>query len=85
MTSRRQKSPSDKVEVPDADIMLAQVFRLHCQKRHPMMRFRSRGEHAADHRLHDDSLDHIHKIDAPEDVNKDAGAGEREDTEAAGS
>lgn len=73
MTPRRQKPSSDKVEVPDADSMLIQTFRLHCQKRHPRMRFRSRGEHDADHRLHDDFLDHVHAKEV-----KGAGAGEQD-------
>lgn len=40
--------------------MGAQVFRLHCQKRHPRLGFWSKGEHAADHRLHAETLDHTH-------------------------
>lgn len=75
MASRRQKPTSAKIEVPEADTMLIQVFRLHCQKRHPMLRFRSRGEHEADHRLHGDILDHTHSTDAPpEEEDKDGPA-----------
>lgn len=60
MPPRRQRGKADKVVVPAASEMLAQVFRLHCQTRHPNLRFRARGEHDADHRLHAESLDHTH-------------------------
>ena len=59
--------------VINADDMLLQPFRLHCQTRHAQtMRFRSKGEHMADHRLHQDRLDHVHE----EEVNDVSGAGE---------
>jgi hypothetical protein len=61
MPPRRQKASSDKVRVPAATDMLAQVFRLHCQTRHPGLGFWNRGEHEADHRLREDFLDHIHQ------------------------
>lgn len=65
MPPRRQKPESGRVSIVDADTMLMQQFRLHCQKRHPQMKFWSIGEHIADHRLHDDSLNHIHTKEAP--------------------
>lgn len=55
----RKKQP-EKVEVAPVEPMLLQHFRLHVQNRHPLMRFRTKQEHAADHRLHRDVLDHIH-------------------------
>lgn len=54
------KKKTDKHLVVNAYDMLMQPFRLHCQTRHPRMRFRSRGEHDADHRLHEEELDHVH-------------------------
>lgn len=73
MPSRRQRPRRDRVEVPDAYKMLYQVFRLHCQQRHPMMRLRTREQHALDHSLHDDSIDHIHKEASASDGEQDQG------------
>lgn len=67
-SSRRQIAKADRITVPLARSMLAQPFRLHCQKRHPMMKFWSKGEHEADHRMHDESLDHTHVEEVTEDV-----------------
>jgi hypothetical protein len=33
----------------------------HTGKRHPLIAFVTRGEHKADHRLHQDHLDHVHE------------------------
>lgn len=59
------KKPA-KVTVPPANEMLALPFRLHCQKRHPRLGFWNKGEHAADHRLHGEHLDHVHRESAKE-------------------
>ncbi len=57
----RKKPEPKKERVADAWQMLAMDFVKHCQKRHAVtMRFRTKGEHAADHRLHADQLDHTH-------------------------
>lgn len=61
MPSRRQAAKPGKVKVPEAESMLALTFRLHCQLRHPRLGFWNRGEHAADHRLHPDQMDHEHE------------------------
>jgi hypothetical protein len=55
-----RKKQEEKKRVADAWAMLLQPFRLHCQTRHPNMGFRTRNEHEQDHRLHADTLDHIH-------------------------
>lgn len=48
--------------------MLALPFRQHVQTRHnKTMRFRTKNEHDADHRLHDDVLDHVHSEPRGED------------------
>lgn len=75
MPPRRQTPKPAKIEVPDADRMLLQTFRLHCQTRHPYMRFRTKGEHDADHRLHDNVLDHVH-VRGYEDDDDSAESGE---------
>lgn len=59
MTAKRPVKQEPDLVIPEDD-MLAQAFRLHCQKRHPLLKFWSRGEHAADHRLHQNTLDHVH-------------------------
>jgi hypothetical protein len=71
MPPRRQKASSDKVSVPAASDMLAFVFRLHCQTRHPGLGYWARGEHEADHRLRAAVLDHTHN----EKVSDDDSAG----------
>lgn len=63
-----KKKTTDKELVANAEEMLLQVFRLHAQTRHAQtLRFRSKGEHAADHRLNAERLDHVHeeKADVP--------------------
>jgi hypothetical protein len=75
MPPRRQKSSSGKVTVPAASAMLAQVFRLHCQTRHPGLGFWNRGEHTADHRLRTELLDHVHQ---EVDDDDSAGAGDED-------
>lgn len=40
--------------------MSPDVRMLHVTKRHPLLRFASRGEHDADHRLHPERIDHDH-------------------------
>jgi hypothetical protein len=80
VATRRQAPKRDRVTVPDADSMLAQPFRLHCQLRHPNLGFWSKGEHIADHRLHDDRLDHVHKAkkEVAEDVDGVAEPGQQD-------
>jgi hypothetical protein len=73
MPPRRQKSSSSKVTVPAASDMLAFVFRLHCQTRHPGLGYWARGEHEADHRLRADVLDHIHNEEVSDDDPTGAG------------
>jgi hypothetical protein len=60
MPPRKKPVDPEKVVVDPVEPMLLQQFRLHCQKRHPQMRFRTKQEHAADHRLHRDVLNHTH-------------------------
>ena len=62
MPPRKKPDAPEKVVVDDVEPMLLQQFRLHCQKRHPTMRFRTKQEHAADHRLHADVLNHTHTV-----------------------
>jgi hypothetical protein len=58
---RPEPEPDDRVVVKHVDDMLALPFRQHVQVRHARtMRYRTRTEHEADHRLHDDVLDHTH-------------------------
>lgn len=76
MPPRRQEPKSAKIRVPDVSSMMAQTFRLHCQTRHPNLRFWARGEHEADHRLHHVSIDHIHESVRKDDVS--TGAGEQD-------
>lgn len=47
--------------VADPDDQSIEWIGLHCQKRHPHLRYLTRGEHQADHRLHDFLLDHDHE------------------------
>lgn len=70
MPPRRQKGSATKLEIPDVKGMMAQTFRLHCQIRHPALGFWSRGEHDSDHRLHAETIDHIHtpREEATEDA-----------------
>jgi hypothetical protein len=68
----RKKAEPEKVVVDDVEPMFLQQFRLHCQKRHPQMRFRTKKEHAADHRLHEEALDHIHAVPHSEKEENDA-------------
>ena len=63
----KKSKPQGKQLVIRAEDMLMQPFRLHCQTRHPQMRFRTKGEHEADHRLHEDNLDHVHAEPEPEE------------------
>ncbi len=65
-----RKKPAEKQLVANATTMLLQPFRLHCQTRHPQMRFRTKGEHEADHRLRGDKLDHVHE--KPDNAASDA-------------
>jgi hypothetical protein len=67
---------ADKQLVVNAYDMLLQPFRLHCQTRHAQtMRFRTKNEHEADHRLHDEHLDHVHAVPKSEqEEGEDAGA-----------
>lgn len=70
----RKKQP-ELVEVAPVEPMLLQHFRLHVQNRHPQMRFRTKQEHAADHRLHREVLDHFHteaQSKEEEEANKNA-------------
>ena len=45
----------------DPDGQPAEWLRKHAGKRHPLLRFITRGEHEADHRLHQSWLDHYHE------------------------
>jgi hypothetical protein len=65
MPSKRKAEPAKEV-LPDVEPLLAQPFRAHCNQHHRLtMRMITKGEHAADHRLHADLLDHIHKAPEP--------------------
>jgi hypothetical protein len=66
------KVASEKIEVRSADEMLILDLRQHVQKRHPRMRFITKGEHAADHRLHEDQLDHVHQQPQAEEGEADS-------------
>lgn len=50
-----------KVALADPEGQLAEWLRKHVEKRHGLLRYVTKGEHAADHRLHKDYLDHIHE------------------------
>jgi hypothetical protein len=45
----------------DPDGQPAEWLRLHLGKRHPLLGYWTKGEHAADHRLHPERLDHEHE------------------------
>jgi hypothetical protein len=61
--------------VPSAETMLMQTFGFHCQKRHPHMRLRTRNEHAQDHRLRPEYMDHRHADPEPAEEPADDVAG----------
>ena len=48
------------VKVIMVNRMSPEAKMLHIVKRHPWLRFASRGEHDADHRLHPGRMDHEH-------------------------
>lgn len=52
---------NERVTVTPSEEMTQQILRMHIQKRHARLGFWSRGEHDADHRLHDSQLDHTHQ------------------------
>ena len=56
-----KKAEPAKIVVQAAEDMLILPFRQHVLKRHKFMRFVTKVEHAADHRLHSHMLDHIHE------------------------
>jgi hypothetical protein len=60
MAPRKADKGKEKDLVMPVDEMLILNLRKHIQARHPRMRFRSKGEHEADHRLFPQNLDHIH-------------------------
>jgi hypothetical protein len=60
MAPRKSKETPLPTIVVAADDMFMQNFITHCRQRHERLRFRSKGEHVADHRLHQEFLDHIH-------------------------
>jgi hypothetical protein len=60
------KKEPPKQLVASAEPMLIMYFRQHVLKRHPMMRFVTKQEHTADHRMRGDLLDHTHEV--PEEV-----------------
>jgi hypothetical protein len=66
MATRKPRETPTPVVVDAADDMLMQNFIQHCIVRHKRLRFRSKGEHAADHRLHQSFLDHTHTDMIPE-------------------
>jgi hypothetical protein len=51
----------EKVVLADADGQSREWLGKHIAKRHPLMRFLTRGEHAADHRLFPERQDHTHE------------------------
>jgi hypothetical protein len=68
----KKSRQQDKQLVINVYDMLLQPFRLHCQTRHPQMRFRTKNEHDQDHRLHEDNLDHVHARPKSEQEEEDA-------------
>ena len=50
----------------DPDGQPAEWLRLHIGKRHPLIGFITRGEHAANHRLFQQFLDHVHEVEKAE-------------------
>jgi hypothetical protein len=67
MAPRKSKETPLPTIVDAPDDMLMQNFIQHCVKRHERLRFRSKGEHAADHRLHQEFLNHIHTDMIPQE------------------
>lgn len=59
MTSRRAPEPA-KLELPPVEGMLQLDLRQHCLRYHRGLGFITRVEHAADHRLRDSVIDHVH-------------------------
>jgi hypothetical protein len=49
------------IRVPNAADLSKQLLQLHMGLRHRWVGYRSLGEHEADHRLHADRMDHVHK------------------------
>lgn len=70
-----RKRPSDKTQVASVESMMQMDLVKHARVRHRFtMRFITRAEHAADHRLHADLLDHIHPEDRREAEEEDGGS-----------
>lgn len=57
--SSQPSQPS--VVLSDPDGQPAEWLSKHLGKRHPLLGYWTKGEHAADHRLHQEFLDHIHE------------------------
>jgi hypothetical protein len=51
----------EPVVLADPDGQTADWIGKHIGKRHSLLRFVTRGEHEADHRLHQEHLDHTHE------------------------
>lgn len=60
MTNTTQKTP-ELTLVQSVYDMNVQRFRMHCMSRHSRLRFWTRGEHDASHRLSKNTLDHVHE------------------------
>jgi len=56
----RKTTKKELLTVAPVDGMIMSNFLRHCKDRHPLMRFLSKGEHEADHRLHQKTLEHVH-------------------------
>lgn len=54
--------PQIKELLADPDEQSGEWLNKHLAKRHPHIGFATRGEHDADHRLHEERLDHYHQV-----------------------
>lgn len=68
-----------KTLVASVESMLQLPLRQHVLKRHPHMRFVTKVEHAADHRMHGGRLDHVHEDAPPGQQEQEQEEGEEED------
>lgn len=60
MPPRKKAAKPELTLVKAVSEMIQMHFRQHCLQRHASLGFYHKNEHEQDHRLHQESLDHIH-------------------------
>lgn len=70
MAAAMPEKTEQRVTVPAAEDMGAQTFRMHCQARHPLLRFWALRDHNIQHAIDrsDGNEDHIHRDRTHKDV-----------------